>query len=65
MDKKIVRLGREVKISPKSAMVINKEIDIANVKIYIGGEECDFVMSLKALENLRNGEEIHIDKLNE
>ena len=64
----LARLGREIKISPKSHVTINKpgysmEMFVESVSIVIGignDQVADLVMSKEAWEALLKGEKIHI-----
>ena len=62
------RLGKEIKISPKANITVNKAgfksefyVETVNVLIYIGNDHtADLIMSKEAWEALNKGEKIEI-----
>lgn len=67
------RLGKEIKISPKTKVSINKaggsidfEAACADILINIGSNHtAHLIMTTEALESLQNGAEINVDTLKE
>ena len=59
---KVSRLGKEIKISPKTLVV--QKADIVMIQLQIGNDfVASLVMSPEALEAIRRGEAIHADKM--